>query len=157
MPNVRAVSEGSRSTLSYTPQTSMDYGTLLCLGKLCVVVCILLYLVVFRCVWLFFVVWGCTLSYTPQTSMDYGTLLCLGEYCVVVCICYIWLYLAYLRYNIHLYGIYGTHMVWYTYMVWYIWYGTFLCLDEYFVCVRIFLCLIVFCNVWSYLVMFGYI
>ena len=30
VPNVRAVSEGSRSTLSYTPQTSMDYGTLLC-------------------------------------------------------------------------------------------------------------------------------
>ena len=33
VPNVRAVSEGSRSTLSYTPQTSMDYGTLLCLGE----------------------------------------------------------------------------------------------------------------------------
>ena len=40
MPNVRAVSEGSRSTLSYTPQTSMDYGTLLCLGELCLVVSI---------------------------------------------------------------------------------------------------------------------
>lgn len=33
VPNGRAVSEGSRSTLSYTPQTSMDYGTLLCLAS----------------------------------------------------------------------------------------------------------------------------
>jgi len=30
VPHGRATSEGDRSTLSYTPQTSMDYGTLLC-------------------------------------------------------------------------------------------------------------------------------
>ena len=76
VPNVRAVSEGSRSTLSYTPQTSMDYGTLLCLGKLCVVVCILLYLVVFRCVWLFFVVFGCI-------SLCLVVFCCVGLYLVV--------------------------------------------------------------------------
>ena len=30
MPNVRAASSGSVSKLSYTPQNTMDYGTLLC-------------------------------------------------------------------------------------------------------------------------------
>ena len=33
VPHGRATSEGDRSTLSYTPQTSMDYGTLLCRGN----------------------------------------------------------------------------------------------------------------------------
>ena len=30
VPNMRAVSEGAVSKLSYTPQNTMDYGTLLC-------------------------------------------------------------------------------------------------------------------------------
>ena len=30
VPNMRAVSEGGVSRLSYTPRNTMDYGTLLC-------------------------------------------------------------------------------------------------------------------------------
>ena len=30
VPNKRAKSEGGESSLSYTPQNTMDYGTLLC-------------------------------------------------------------------------------------------------------------------------------